>query len=150
MRAFRLSSPAFDPLSGEGAARYGGRWNSPGGRLAYSSENLSLAVLETLVHVDDLAQMPLDRHYFEFDIDDSEVEPVPVDELPEDWTNRRDVTRRIGDEWLHAQRSAALHVPSAVIVLETNILINPEHPAFPDSIEELRSGPLSLDSRLRT
>lgn len=150
MRIYRLASPDYDPLSGEGAARYGGRWNSPGLRLAYASENLSLAVLETLVHVDDLGLMPRVRHYFEFEVDDGAVESLGVDELPEDWRTRPEVTRQIGDAWLRAERSPALRVPSAVVVLETNFLISPEHPRFRDSIEELRSGPFSLDPRLGT
>ncbi|MEX2607338.1 MAG: RES family NAD+ phosphorylase, partial [Kiritimatiellia bacterium] len=40
---------AFD---GEGARLYGGRWNSKGTRMVYTSAAPSLAILETLVHVD--------------------------------------------------------------------------------------------------
>jgi len=40
---------AFD---GEGAYRFGGRWSSPGVRLAYAAEHLSLAIVEYFVHLD--------------------------------------------------------------------------------------------------
>jgi len=53
MRAWRIvrqdhGSAAFD---GEGAWRFGGRWNSRGTRTVYTSATLSLAALETLVHL---------------------------------------------------------------------------------------------------
>ena len=41
------------PLSGMGAYLYGGRWNSPGQYVVYASGNVSLAMLEVLVHIDD-------------------------------------------------------------------------------------------------
>jgi RES domain-containing protein len=46
------SKHAGSAFSGAGAERYGGRWNSVGSRMVYTSENLSLATLELFVHVD--------------------------------------------------------------------------------------------------
>mgnify|MGYP001466645235 CR=1 FL=1 len=40
-------------MSGAGAHLSGGRWNSPGRYAIYASGNLSLAMLELLVHIDD-------------------------------------------------------------------------------------------------
>lgn len=42
---------AASAFSGEGALRHGGRWNSPGVRVIYTSATVSLAALETLVHL---------------------------------------------------------------------------------------------------
>jgi len=39
-------------FSGSGARKYGGRWNSPGTAIVYTSKTQSLAVLEMLVHLD--------------------------------------------------------------------------------------------------
>jgi len=44
-------------FSGTGAFRNGGRWNSKGTYMLYTSMNSSLAYLETLVHFDE-ADMP--------------------------------------------------------------------------------------------
>lgn len=46
----KYSAQAFD---GEGARLNGGRWNSPGSRVVYTSATASLATLEILVHVKD-------------------------------------------------------------------------------------------------
>ena len=51
VKASRAAS-AFD---GEGARLYGGRWNSPGHALVYTAENVSLAALELLVHLQESA-----------------------------------------------------------------------------------------------
>lgn len=49
-----LVENAFD---GEGAYRYGGRWNSRGTRIVYAAGNLSLTALEIIVHFDDDAML---------------------------------------------------------------------------------------------
>ncbi len=36
----------------------------------------------------------------------------------------------IGDGWLDAKRAAVLKVPSALVPVEYNYVINPEHPDF--------------------
>jgi len=43
---------------GEGAFRFGGRWNSRGVRAVYASSSLALALLETLVHLDPALPLP--------------------------------------------------------------------------------------------
>ena len=45
----RFADSAFD---GEGARRYGGRWNSRGTRMVYTAGSQALAALEMLVHLD--------------------------------------------------------------------------------------------------
>ncbi|MCA9448346.1 MAG: RES family NAD+ phosphorylase, partial [Candidatus Omnitrophica bacterium] len=52
MEVFRVAREAYKTdLSGTGARINGGRWNSPGKAVLYTSENRSLAILETLVHI---------------------------------------------------------------------------------------------------
>ncbi|MCG6943502.1 MAG: RES domain-containing protein, partial [Thiohalocapsa sp.] len=49
-----------------------------------------------------------------------------------DWRDpaARDTLRRIGAEWVRRRDTAILAVPSAVIPIETNYLLNPAHPNF--------------------
>jgi RES domain-containing protein len=138
-------STAFD---GKAAARFGGRWNSPGRRAVYASATKSLALLEILVHLDVGAPLPR-LVAFSFTVDDRLVERVPDDRLPRQWRTSRGVpaTQRIGDEWLATTRTLALAVPSAIVPEEWNYLLNPAHPAF----ARLRFGrglPFLLDPRL--
>ncbi|NBB99332.1 MAG: RES domain-containing protein [Bacteroidetes bacterium] len=54
---WRIVKPQYaeDAFSGEGARRAGGRYNSPGTAMVYTSESLALAQLEMLAH------LPTDR-----------------------------------------------------------------------------------------
>jgi len=124
----RHADNAFD---GEGARLYGGRWNSPGRGIVYTSGSLALAALETLVHLD--PALPLPR-FLAFPVRlppgmvaAAELPPAysfagPLPALPE--------TRRIGDRWFAEGRHLAFSVPSVIVPQELNVLLNPHHPDF--------------------
>lgn len=131
MRVWRLTRAAHaaDPLSGQGAASAGGRWNSPGVRIAYTSTSRPLAVLEMLVHVT-RDTVPLDMILVPIDVP-ARLYDEPTD-LPSDWNDLPYGTgaRKLGDHWVGSMASAALLVPSVVLPAERNLLINPAHQAF--------------------
>jgi len=122
---------AADAASGEGARRYGGRWNSRGVSVVYASSSLSLAAVETFVNLEPNLR-PADLVSIEGDIPNAvEVERLGPNTLPPHWHKTRDESlRRLGDDWVQAGRSVALLVPSAAIHGEWNVLLNPAHPDF--------------------
>ena len=117
-------------FTGEGAAKNGGRWNSPGVAVVYASSTKSLAALENLVHLNP----PFIFNYIAFQIqfDAALVETVPVAGLPTDWRVEPPPlsTKLFGDAWVRAGRSAILALPSVIISGESNYLLNPAHPDF--------------------
>lgn len=140
----RFAAAAF---SGEGARRYGGRWNRAGQSMVYAAESRSLALLEMLVQDD-----PLRAHYVLIPAhlpNTVSIEHIEAAVLPEDWRSlgARDQLQAVGAEWLHEARSCVLAVPSVVMPAEQNYLINPLHPDF----QHITLGPpeaLELDLRL--
>jgi RES domain-containing protein len=122
---------AANAFSGEGALKFGGRWNSIGTPLVYTSGSLSLATLEILTGG---ISIPLLGRYVKFpvDFDASFVESIAVAGLPKEWTNYPPSvrTQKIGDTWVKELRSVVLKVPSVVIKEEFNYLVNPVHPDF--------------------
>ena len=129
---WRLTTARFadTAFSGDGARRFGGRWNPKGTAVVYTACTLSLAMLEMLVQ-----DQPLRARYVAVpaDIpDDLATERIDPADLPADWRDpaARDTLRRIGAEWVRRQDTAILAVPSAVIPIETNYLLNPAHPDF--------------------
>jgi RES domain-containing protein len=120
---------ARSALSGDGARLYGGRWNDKGVPLVYTSSTLALAVVEILVHVDDV---PANFVAIRIDIPtEVAVEQLSARRLPRAWREHPAPARlqRVGTEWAQSLRSVALEVPSAIIPQERNVLINPLHPA---------------------
>lgn len=119
-------------FDGEGAYRYGGRWNSRGTRILYTAGSLSLAALEMLVHLND-EEVLLAYSFAAAAFDESLVLPVEqFRALPENWSASPPPLeiQRIGDEWAREQTSVVLKVPTSVLPVEFNYLINVEHREF--------------------
>ncbi len=139
----QLGKSAF---SGEGARRWGGRWNSAGVGIVYLSSTLSLASLEFLVHFAAREDLP---ELVSFSVRFAEELVRSVAGLPADWraVPPPESTQAIGDAWVRGGSSAVWRVPSVIIPSEFNYVINPEHPDF----RKIAIGPpepFSIDPRL--
>lgn len=119
---------AFD---GEGARRAGGRFNSPGTAVVYTSDSLALALLEVAVHVPSYVQL-YGRVYVPVRFDDDLIEILRMEDLPPDWRTAPPSrsTQGIGDDWVRKQRTAVLRVPSVIVPSAYNYILNPAHPDF--------------------
>ena len=133
MRLWRICRERFaaEAFSGEGARLYGGRWNSKGARVIYTSTSLALAAVETFVNLEPNLR-PDDLVSIQAELPDSIAsERLDVKSLPANWYKLRgEALRHFGDEWLRAGRTVALHVPSAAVRGEWNVLLNPAHGDF--------------------
>jgi RES domain-containing protein len=126
MTVYRITNSIYsNDISGTGAKLMGSRWNSKGISMLYTTEHISLAVLEMLVHT----------HFKDYAIEldlltiqiPSSVLPaeINVKKLKNNWVNDLAYTRFIGDEFIKNKQSLVLKVPSAVIHEEFNCLVNP-------------------------
>jgi len=149
--AFRLVKEQHAPTAfdGIGAERFGGRWNSPGVRVVYTSESRALAVLEVLVHID--RTIPFRWVLCGCRIPADLVETLSRDDLPKDWDSSPAPrsAQAVGTSWASPGRRPVLRVPSAVVPDEFNLLLNPQHPHF-SRITMLAPVPFSFDPRLIT
>ena len=127
MIAYRIGSRRHRIFDGAGAAEYGARWNSPGRSVIYAASSLSLAMLEQLAHTE-TGHLPRDHAFIKITIADS---------MPKETLSLTDVTgwniddvtasRAYGDRWLAERRTCILLVPSVIVPIESNVLINPSH-----------------------
>ena len=124
----RFAASAFD---GEGARRFGGRWNSKGTPMVYTAGSQALAVLEMLVH---LEASDLLKYYrlIPVTFDEMMLEAVDRKTLPANWRRRPTPAgiRAIGDAWAASAESVVLRVPSVIVPAESNFLLNPIHPDY--------------------
>ncbi len=128
-----------DALSGEGARRFGGRWNEKGTGIVYCSSQLSLAALEKFVHA-----VPEGRDVALYAVSVEIPDPVfekarRPEPLPEEWRDAvpSTSTMRWGTRWAQSRDSLAAIVPSALLPLrcfesrqEFNLLLNADHEAM--------------------
>jgi RES domain-containing protein len=149
-RIYRVLRAAYAraPFDGEGAYRYGGRWSSPGTRLAYASEHQSLAMLEYFVHLDP-EDAPDDLVLAMAEVPESVSRTqVRTADLPPHWRviPAPPELARIGDGFVKKRENCVLLVPSALAAQEHNWLINPQHPEF-SHIRQLPPEALRYDHR---
>lgn len=150
MRAYRIvkikrAATAFD---GEGARRSGGRWNSVGTPLVYAASSIALACLEIQVHLDDPPLLPA-YSVIGVEFEEHLMATLALDQLPPDWNAlpAPPSCALIGDKWFQKAETPVLRVPSAVVPLEWNFLLNPRHADF-GRIQIGETLPFGFDERL--
>ena len=144
----RYADPA---VRGKGSLKTSGRWHHKGTQVAYASEHPGVAVLEKLAWLgsydgareSSYVLLPLHLH------PDEHLETLDESALPDDWDSfpHPEATRTLGTRWFEAERSVVLAVPSAVLSVAKNYLINPFHPDF-RKLERGEPVPFSWDARL--
>ncbi len=151
LSAYRLVKAKWldTALSGDGAKRYGGRWNSKGKACLYIAGSESLALLEILVHLD---HYPLLQHYrlLRLTLPQEDIIYLKRNHLPTTWREPEapPETASLGDDWLHAQESPVLAVPSVIVPREWNYVLNPVHPRSQAILATAVPLSFELDERL--
>jgi RES domain-containing protein len=150
MRVWRICKARYadEAFSGHGARRFGGRWNTPGVLMVYSSSSLALAAIELFVHLEP-NQLPNDLVSIAALLPEGEpAQRMDQDRLPPEWwKDDFEPLRQLGDQWIRAGSSLAIEVPSAALRLDWNVLVNPLHP----KISELKiepPQPFHFDARM--
>lgn len=151
MDVYRIAREIYiGDINGEGAKKYGGRWNQKGTSVLYTSQHESLATLELLVHTPGYA-IPKDLKMLVLTLPDkiSSTE-IRIEDLPSDWDSypAPDSLAKIGTKWVNSRNTLICKVPSVIIPSEWNILINPAHREI-SRIERKEVRSVNLDGRLK-
>lgn len=138
------AATAFD---GEGARLEGGRWNPPGTPMVYTAQSASLATLEMVVHLHPGATP--DYVLIPCSFAAALVRRLAMARLPRNWRESPApaALQLLGDKWIKSGASPILEVPSAIVVSESNYLLNPRHRDF-RRVRIGRPRPFELDARL--
>ncbi|MAO45333.1 RES family NAD+ phosphorylase [Leeuwenhoekiella sp.] len=151
MIVYRVANVKYkdSTLSGIGAEKVGGRWNSVGTRAVYCSENISLALLEYYVHSENIAYLPKKILIAKIKFPDEFV-IEELDELPERWSQYpySSKTTKVFTELAKDSNRFALKVPSTIVSLESNIILNPLFKEF-GKVQIVEFIELPIDDRLK-
>ena len=151
MIVYRVANAKYkdSTLSGIGAEKVGGRWNSVGTRAVYCSENISLALLEYYVHSENIAYLPKKIVIAKIKFPDEFV-IEELDELPERWSQYpySSKTTKVFTELAKDSNRFALKVPSTIVSLESNIILNPLFKEF-GKVQIVEFIELPIDDRLK-
>ncbi|THF54784.1 RES family NAD+ phosphorylase [Pseudothauera rhizosphaerae] len=118
--------------AGAGAAAVGGRWNSVGSAVIYLADSVALAQLERRVHTP--YRPPAGQVLVEVDLPASVLAAARIIDPPAgwdasntDWSVGRSAAQALGDAWLAEGATLLLRVPSVVVPVGWNYLLNPRH-----------------------
>lgn len=143
---------AATDMTGKGAEVTGGRWNQKGTPMVYAATSLSLAALEVVVHMP-RAPLPLNRYIIRIAVPDevwAARQSIDHSTAPGGWDAEPAgrTSRQFGEDWIKRSDSCLHAVPSIVVPLEQNILINPAHAAA-GSLKADNLGKFVFDARIR-
>lgn len=147
IKAYRLSHTIAlhtnpDPFKPAGSEN---RWNSEGVQVAYAGESLALIALELLTYWGAYPSLS-GYQLFTLDFAETGVEDALEHQPDIDPRDKRQ-TRRYGDRWVDEQRSLVLRIPSVVLDMSSNYLINPAHPHY-DPKAVVAHGAFEYDERI--
>ena len=126
MVLWRLTRRPYADLRGRGGELADGRWHTRGRPVVYCAASAALAVLVVRVHLD---LLPDDYVLMRIEaLNDLAARTIRPSDLPTGWRSREDLCRPIGDAWLEEGSTALLSVPSSIVEVEGNTLLNPRHP----------------------
>ena len=148
MIVFRITNETYkNDISGNGAAMFGSRWNSKGTRLLYTSQSISLSILESLVHLKK-SDIPPTQYLLHIELpDEKEIAEISYKKIKKDWHREIEYTQWMGDQFIRNKKNLFLKVPSAIVPQESNVLLNPAHNEF-KKVKLVASELLELDKRL--
>ncbi|MCU0325261.1 MAG: RES family NAD+ phosphorylase [Spirosomaceae bacterium] len=129
MVVYRISNPVFAQLTASG---YEARWNFKESYVLYTSQNISLACLENVVHRQEvLLRIPYTLMYVEIP-DDMSIKIIDYQDFPNKLIDLEDksLCQNMGDDWYQSKETCILKVPSIIIPQEFNYIINTKHPDF--------------------
>ncbi|POY38426.1 hypothetical protein C3K47_03230 [Solitalea longa] len=138
----------INDLSGAGSRLFGGRWNSIGTSLIYTSSTRALSVLELLAHLP-ATQLPVNYSVIHLSVPEEHVINLDLHLLPLDWKKFPSPfsLKFFGDDFVRQSGGLVLKVPSALVEDEFNYLINPGH-ADMKKVEIVKVKPFAFDDRL--
>lgn len=140
---------AASAFSGEGARRWGGRWNPPGTPAVYLAASRALAALEILVHAPREA-LRTEWCCIAVEVPDEWIAPSKGKRLPADWRAQPSSpdARSFGAKFLQNAKSLpALQLPSVIIPEEQILMLNPAH-AFARDLSPGKPRLFTFDPRL--
>ena len=133
-----------------GAFKEGGRWNSAGTYMLYTSENSSLAYLENLVYFEP-DNVPPNLYIMRMTLkaEAGLIYTLPNASYPNNWMEKESLENKLlGDQLMAERKYVAIQIRSAVNPYEFNIILNPLFPGYHDLIEIDAVEKLHIDTRL--
>jgi RES domain-containing protein len=153
MQVFRLQKSKFnanDSLTGYGSCISGGRWNNPNTFCVYTSQSISLALLEIVAHLNIPEAFYIEPYnIITIEIDDTFIFDYTTT-LPRLWNTFPPTPIAVSrtNDLLLSGKHMYLKVPSVIVSSEYNYILNPSHPGYYSHTKIIKSELFEIDKRI--
>jgi|SRR5690606_5747446 RES domain-containing protein len=127
------------------------RWNKDEQFVIYTSGSIALSTLELLAHRNNInVNNDFKLLSIELEIETKDIIEIFSIDLPVNWRsiNSYPMLQEIGSDWYTNNKSLILKVPSSLIPLEHNYIINTNHPDFKTKVKIKSTENYLWDERL--
>src|SRR5699024_7137235 len=127
------------------------RWNKNQEYVIYSGNHSALSALELMAH---RSSIQVNRNskimFIELSVSEADIKTIEIEDLAMNWKSIKAYPRlqQIGSKWYQSQESLILKVPSVLIPIENNYIINTMHPLFSERVSLLKTADFFWDKRL--
>lgn len=121
MLLYRIVHQNYTHLTPSGVE---GRWNSAGNKVIYAAESIPLAFLETMIRRQGIGFSDQFRILFVEIPAKASISAIDVKSLPPNWRESVPLCQEQGDKWYRDAGTLLLKVPSSVMPLSYNYLVN--------------------------
>jgi RES domain-containing protein len=138
----------MNDTSGMGAFKWGGRWNAPGLACVYTSEHISLAILEKLVHAQQIKDMK-DIALMTFKVLQTEkLYQIDNQKLRRNWQLDYKYSQWLGSQILEHPDFIGFLAPSVIVPNEWNVILK-SNLSVQDGLQLTDASMFSFDERLK-
>jgi RES domain-containing protein len=150
LRLYRICRNIYDPKEPAGAIRTAGRWHTLNQGVLYFCTSLAMCILELKANSVSFSAIREAYHYTSIEINPKtlKLKEVLQSFYKDNWTLNRELTQGYGSEWYNEGKFPLLKVFSAVLPVESNYILNTNHPAF-SKIQFAEPMNIPLDSRVK-
>ncbi len=126
LQLYRICRNVYDPKDSTGASKTPGRWHILNQHVLYFGSSLALCILELRANGVSFETIRLEYHYAALEIDTEKflVEEVSKSFYKKNWTLNRQSTQDYGNNWYKNGTALILKVQSAVLPIESNLILN--------------------------
>lgn len=127
------------------------RWNKNQEYVIYSGNHSALSALELIAHRSSIrAYQNYKIMFIALSVTDADIKTIEIDDLPTNWKSIKAYPQlqQMGSKWYQSQENLILKVPSILVPIENNYIINTTHPLFSERVSLLKTEDFFWDNRL--
>ena len=128
-----------------------GRWNLKGSPALYTSNSPSLCAWEVFAHQVGAISWPENLLLLKIEVKEKNIIRIAANDLPSEWNtlSYKTSVRKYGTSLFSKNDVLGFWIPSVVVPEDSNLVLNPMFPNYPDLVTLMDTYPFNYDKRFQ-